>query len=153
MTLADFPQVVAKLPEKFQAAAIVGLRSSAARLVGYTVEEIRKAEAVATGELMRSVRSYSVQDGAVVVVEAPHARHVEWGTRPHWAPIAPLIDWARMKAGPGASDTEIRAIAFAVRAKIARDGTAPRRFFAKASARIKPEVVRHIVAEWNKITL
>lgn len=47
---------------------------------------------------------------------------LEYGARPHWAPIAPLIQWVKDK---GLANTEAKAksIAYAVRKKIADEGT------------------------------
>ncbi|MEX2372409.1 MAG: hypothetical protein WD800_01275 [Dehalococcoidia bacterium] len=51
-----------------------------------------------------------------------HAAPVEYGTRPHWAPIEPLVDWVRAKLNV-ADESEARSIAHAIRFKIARRGT------------------------------
>jgi type IV secretory pathway protease TraF len=150
VTLADFPAILASLPAEFNDGTIRGLRSAARRLEGYTVEEITSSGAVATGELARSASTHDVSDGAYVLVDAPHAAAVENGSRPHWAPLQPLIDWVITKRI--ASDpVEARGIAFAVQAAIARRGTRPRHYMRRAVARIQPEVVQHILAEWNKI--
>lgn len=35
----------------------------------------------------------------VLANDAPHSGIIEAGARPHWPPLAPLIEWARRKAG------------------------------------------------------
>lgn len=149
-TLKDFPQVLADLPKRFQDAAVIGLRDAANRLVGYTVEEIIKGDVVAHGTLKDSVRAHNLADGAFVAIEAPHADAVEHGSRPHWPPIQPLIDWALVK-GLANTEAEAKSIGFLVARAISRRGTRPRKYFAKAVARIKPDIVKHMVAEWNKL--
>lgn len=48
--------------------------------------------------------------------QAPYARYVEEGTRPHWVPIAPLLGWARRVLGDEGA-------AYAIQRHIARFGT------------------------------
>lgn len=57
----------------------------------------------------------------MVANTAAHAVPVEMGSRPHYVPIAPLIDWVEAKLGE--SGDEARSIAFAIRQKIAKHGT------------------------------
>lgn len=79
---------------------------------------------VAFGELVSSIRDIPRERGATIRADAPHAKAVEVGSRPHWAPIAPLKKWCELKGmGPGA--------AYAVQRKIARDGTRPTWFMAR----------------------
>jgi hypothetical protein len=75
------------------------------------------------GELLMSgVPPHEVEDGSVVWgYDAPHAPYVEYGTVPHWAPIAPLKRWARRVLGDEGA-------AYAVQQKIAAEGTDPQPF-------------------------
>jgi len=57
--------------------------------------------------------------------DAPYARPVEFGSRPHWAPIAPLKAWARRVLGHERAG-------YAVQRVIARRGTRARPFFGPA---------------------
>jgi len=59
-----------------------------------------------------------------------HAMPVEFGTKPHWAPIDPIQDWVEHKLG--VSPDESRAVAFMVARKIARDGTEGAHMFENA---------------------
>ena len=172
-TLDDFPNILRQLPGEFTEGAVRGLRSASQELVRYAVEEILDAQAVASGELSRSVRPYPLPDGAFVDVEAPHAAFVEHGTRPHWPPLQPLIDWviakglasathgdrdrqgrflpASQRVSSKTQEENARAIARRIQVAIAQRGTKPIRFFRKAVDRIEPEIIEHIIEEWNKI--
>ena len=50
---------------------------------------------------------------------------IEFGTSPHFVPIAPLLEWSRRKLGDEGA-------AYAVRAKIAKEGTSAQPFFRPA---------------------
>ncbi|HVL37308.1 MAG TPA: hypothetical protein VM489_16685, partial [Burkholderiales bacterium] len=67
-------------------------------------------------------------DGAVatglVATPRAYAVPVELGTRPHFPPIEPLIDWVRAKLGIG-EEKAARGVAFAIAHKIAVSGTRP----------------------------
>ncbi len=52
----------------------------------------------------------------------PYAAPVETGTRPHWAPLEPLVDWVRAKLDI-ADDEEARRVARLIQFKIAAKGT------------------------------
>ena len=139
VTADQFAAIMEGLPEKFEQAAIRGLRSAAMRLEGMVVDEIRTAEpnpAVAQGELASSVVTTRVEDGSIVKVEAPHGAMMEEGTRPHFPPLQPLRDWARVK-GFATDDESADRIAWAVAIKISKHGIAPRHFFAKAVRRFE----------------
>ena len=98
----------------------------------------------------------SVQNGQALTIGSPlwgsYGQYVEFGSRPHWAPIQPLITWVREKflhkaigiefkqgemskrATPVRrgtkrfKDRELESIAYAIRAKIARAGTRDKRY-------------------------
>jgi HK97 gp10 family phage protein len=62
--------------------------------------------------------------------QAPYARFVESGTKPHWAPIAPLKAWARRVLGDEQA-------AYAVQHAIAQRGTKAQPFFAPSVAEVE----------------
>lgn len=82
------------------------------------------------GLLRQSAHAQATSDGAEILVDAPHAAAVELGSRPHWAPLEPLIDWVRRHVGALGLDKgwehQVEDTARAIQAKIARVGTAPR---------------------------
>ena len=69
-------------------------RKNAARLF---VSYLRPRIPVAFGELRSSVHV----EGTLVVVDAPHAAAVERGSRPHWMPLQPLIEWVKLRGFQG----------------------------------------------------
>jgi hypothetical protein len=73
-----------------------------------------------TSELMLSGQPpRELPDGSVVWgYTAPHALPVEYGSRPHFPPIEPLLGWARRVLGNESA-------AYAVQQKIGKYGTQP----------------------------
>ncbi len=69
-----------------------------------------------------------------------YAVPVELGTAPHWAPIAPILDWVRQKLG--VTDTEALRVANAVRSGIAQHGTPAVGMFHKAFNANRSQVQR-----------
>lgn len=80
------------------------------------------------------------EGGADLYNDAPHIGILEAGSRPHWPPLEPILRWVVRVFGIDAEDNatsrrsyedaedvsdEAYGIAFAVQAKIARDGTEP----------------------------
>ncbi len=57
----------------------------------------------------------------VVGTAQKYALPVELGSRPHFPPVEPLIDWVKVKLG--VPEHEARSVAFLVARKIARTGT------------------------------
>ena len=66
-----------------------------------------------------------------VVWNAPYAKAVDEGTRPHLPPIRPLLRWAEVKLGD-------RSLGWAVRAKIAKEGTKGQQFVEATRVNITP---------------
>lgn len=64
----------------------------------------------------------------LVATAISYAVPVELGTRPHFPPIEPLIDWVKAKLGVS-GDVEARGVAFAIARKIAVRGTKAQRPF------------------------
>ncbi len=68
------------------------------------VSHVKRNIPVAHGELRESVHA----DGHVIVVDAPHAAAVNYGSRPHTPPLAPLIEWVKLRGTQGLlSDRQI----------------------------------------------
>lgn len=122
-------------------------------------EVVAKAAPVDVGSLKSSIHARETGPrSAELRADAPHAGIVEVGSRPHWAPLQPLIDWvrrhgklfgakrpgrvsttpARTAAGQRRRDAriaknadleaEVERIARSIQRKIARVGTKPRWF-------------------------
>lgn len=93
------------------------MRGAIRASVKAAVNIIKSNTPVAFEDLKKSVHA----EGNEVVVDAPHAVAVEVGSRPHVAPLAPIIAWAYQVGGD-------REMAGAVWKKIATEGTRPRWF-------------------------
>lgn len=152
VSLTEFEARVARFVPDIRRAYLIAFRKSALLLERYTVEEIDSAQpypAVDTGELRRSVETEFDEDGATVAVTAPHAVFMEYGTRPFTPPLAPLVAWVERKGMANGPDA-IR-VARAIQRKIAREGIAPRNFFAKAWERMLAKLQGSVIAELAKI--
>lgn len=142
MTLAQFERYVGELPTELEDAVKRGLRSAARRGVAVVRDEIRAAKLKDTGGLLASVRAR----GTEIEVDAPHAPHMEYGTKPHMPPHEPLFLWV-MRKGLASDEKEGRRIASAVQRHIAKHGTAPRWFFKKAMIKIRGEIIPEEIAK------
>jgi len=78
-----------------------------------------------TGALRNSISAEKKSFGYQVKADAPHAIYVEYGTLPHYPPIAPLKAWARRKLGDESA-------AWAVQKKIGKYGTKAQPFMEPA---------------------
>jgi hypothetical protein len=90
------------------------------------------------GDLKKSVTSSlrALQSGGLRVEIGPsvdYAPYVQFPTRPHWAPIGPLKDWARKKLG----DEDA---AYAVQWKIRNEGTDGQDFLSGPFRKLRKEV-------------
>lgn len=125
-------------------------------------DNLLRNDSVAFGHLRASIASdVQVSETAIegrVGTNLIYARPVEFGTKPHWPPLQPLVEWVRIKQLAGAYSTKTRrrlgskalqqrqdiAVARAVQVKIARRGTKARPFFFPAVEAKKDEVLRLI---------
>jgi len=93
------------------------------------MEEIAKLKApVDTGNLKNRIHLTPLQFGAkeyTLSDGVEYGVYVEYGTKPHYVPITPLIGWAGRVLGD-------KSAAFAVRAKISKFGTPAQPFFRPA---------------------
>lgn len=138
VSLAQFAKEMRELGPKLEETIVRGLRSTAHRMPEIVRDELSSTSphpAIATGELARSTKVDTVEDGAIVGMDAPHAAFIEEGTRPHFPPLQPLKDWARLRFG--GSEAEIDQIAFLVARKISRHGIEPRHYFKASVDRIE----------------
>lgn len=154
-------QDLSEIRERF----LKGLSEGLDEVVEDFVDEstrIIEQEAVDQGTLKNSVEIR--RPGRLIRVvawTADHAKPVHYGSRPHWAPIAPIMAWVRrnlrtvilsdggretrIKPGPAARTVKapeaiIRDVAYAVRAKIAKEGTSPVPWVPRAIGRVRPRI-------------
>lgn len=112
--------------------------------------QVIQEEAIDRGDLLSSseIELDKEKPRAVVKWTASHAAYVNYGTRPHWPPLAPILAWvkrnlARITSTSGqpmdvirpsgrmaerarkSPDKKALQVARAIQAKISREGTAP----------------------------
>lgn len=94
-------------------------------LMRETQEVMLERKAVAAGTLRSAWFTDVAVNGSVVVGRVtnplPYAIPVELGTKPHFPPIAPLINWVEQKLNLSGDEAESRAIA--IQRAIGRRGT------------------------------
>jgi HK97 gp10 family phage protein len=78
-----------------------------------------------TNTLSKGIETKHSEKESKVISTAPYSVFVEYGTFPHWAPIAPLKEWCRIKLGD-------ESLAYAVQKKIAVKGTPAQPFMEPA---------------------
>ena len=121
----DLTDALKRFPDEVSRHVLAGMDRATALLI----RELESSTSIgATGELAKSWTAGSeIQSpghvAAEVGTELEHGVYAELGTRPHWAPIAPLLNW--VVNGPIGEKDEASAkrIAYAVQAKIAKKGT------------------------------
>lgn len=111
-------------------------------------EVVADAAPADVGVLRRSVHAEETAKGAEIIIDAPHAAAVEHGSRPHFPPLAPLIEWATRHAGMfGLSkdwEHAVEDLARAIAAHIGRYGTQPRWFVRNSMPRLRALLDRFI---------
>lgn len=75
-------------------------------------------------------RPFSGDVTASVGSNLKYAAPVEFGSKPHWPPLAPILLWTRRKLHPPAR--QARSIAFLIQRKIARHGTPAQPYLSRA---------------------
>jgi len=131
-------EALRRLLERSRQAAVTALRAAAVDLQRQAVLEVDASSPyppVDTGVLKRSFTNRPTPDGAIVENVSPQAVFMEFGTRPHWAPLPPLLAWAGRKAR-GGNVKSVYALAKGAQKKIAREGTTPRKFWERALLKV-----------------
>lgn len=114
--LRDFPRRIEADMRARDKRVRRGLELAAVRGAAY----VKTRVPVAFETLKDSVKA----QGTKIVADAPHAAPVETGSRPHWMPIKPLLKWVALRFSH-LSPAEQKNVAYAIRAKIAEQGTKP----------------------------
>lgn len=125
--VADLPKVIDGILVEIQQNAVYALRGAA--LTGKAI--VQENTPKASGELWDSVESRPKDNGAQIVVDAPHAVAVELGSMPHVPPLAPLIAWVKRRGMQGldgrvrkADRSQVRGVRASLKA-LERDGATP----------------------------
>jgi hypothetical protein len=116
--------------------------------------EAKEGTPTATGLLRESIaaqqpRRLADQVLGVVGTSLAYAAPVELGTKPHFPPIPPLADWARVKLGIPADQAEH--VGFLIARKIARTGTKGALMFTKALQSNAAQIERIIAQAGERI--
>ena len=136
------------------------------RFVAKAIRDTKPFKPVDTGQYAASTRTEISPTGGMVYNNAPHAAIIEYGARPHWAPLEPLFAWAYRKFRVSLRDAhrsirmaprrngekltdagtyrahEALRIAKLIQFKIAHHGVAPRHVFARATDDMKLSMAR-----------
>lgn len=96
------------------------------------------------GQLKASV--HATPSPPEIIANAPHAAIIENGARPHWPPIAPLVEWIeRHRIDLGIEDdSDVVGLAHAIAAKIAEEGAEPH-WFMRGSLDDLRKILKEIV--------
>lgn len=139
----EFGRLFREIESKRPAAVVRGIVSAA--LLGAEVLARRAPKDLKN--LTKSVRAEIMPAGAQIVIDAPYAGIVEMGSRPHWMPIKPLLEWAKRKVGAA----DAYRLAKGVQNKIAKYGNTPTYFVRKSLPALrkilKAEVEREMSLE------
>lgn len=73
------------------------VQAAARRAAAKGRAHVKRNIPVAHGELRESVHS----EDAMIIVDAPHAAAVNFGSRPHTPPLEPLIAWVKLRGMQG----------------------------------------------------
>lgn len=117
-------------------------------------EETKSQNAIATGKYRDSwkldMASNEKAETRVYTELKPHyAPDIEFGTRPHFPPVAPLQEWAIKKLH--VSQGESRRVGFAIARAIARRGTKARPIFHTATTDVFTYFQKQLVLVANRI--
>lgn len=97
------------------------------------------------------VVSLSGQVVGTVATTVEYAESVELGSKPHFPPLAPLVDWVIAKLG--VPQVEARSIAYLVARKISKSGTKAQLFVKGAFEANTPQVRAFFDEALQRITL
>lgn len=87
----------------------------------------------------------------VVGTSLPYAPAVELGSRPHWAPIEPILEWVRLKLG--ISEKEAKGVAYRVQRGIAQHGTPAFGMFHRGLAKTQAQILARFALAGSNISL
>lgn len=116
----------------------VKVREAAMRAIQKTTEDARNVAVrevpVDMGTLKQSIKSEYGELEGKIITQMRYAAAVEYGSRPHFPPVEPLVGWVRRnRAKLGVKDKDIRSVAFLIARKISKRGTKARPFMKPAA--------------------
>jgi len=94
---ADLPKELMRFAKQHSKRGRKAMLSATVRSQRHTVQEVDRKKTSDRGTYRRSWKVAKDPDGGVLHNDAPHAPYVEEDTRPHWAPLQPIIEWVLRK--------------------------------------------------------
>lgn len=147
VNLRDFPDALGG----FATTRLKDLKEATVRGCARSLPMLAQMSPVDTGKYASSWDMTVEEESVIIGNFAPHAPIIEFGARPYTPPIGPLLAWAkrvlRDPSQPPNYSPEVRSLAFAVQAKIARVGMQPRAVMQKAM----PQIIDNIKQELAKL--
>lgn len=155
--------------EKLPTASIPALTEAMHEAVNVGLATVVERTPVAFGNLRGEIHTQvqASESGVVGVIgtSVPYALWVEEDTRPHWAPITPLVEWVKKKQIAGVYSIQTRrrlggknqqaaenmALARAVQKQIAKHGTTGQHMFRDGLAAADEEINRIFARALEKI--
>jgi hypothetical protein len=133
----------------FSEAHMVRLKKATVRGVARSIPDLVAASPVDTGLYAASWDFTETEESVILGNYAPYAGIIEYGARPHYPPIAPLLAWAKRvlqdpSQPPNYSD-RVWALAKHVQQKIGREGVQPRHVMQNTL----PKIIENIKAEYE----
>lgn len=146
-----YAEVLATAPEVARAEIGLALDESAFLLQ----REVKEATPKGVGGTLQQSITFDRRDTdeaqqAAVFSPLNYAAPVELGTKPHWAPLAPLEDWVRAKLTLEPGDT-VEEVARSVQRKIGYRGTRPANMFRGAVTRTRQQITQIGTAAVSRI--
>lgn len=144
--VAEFAAVAARAPQILQAE----LRQAVTEAGLFAEREVKERTPTSgAGTLRDSIGALPVVISGTAVrggvgSSLSYAAAVEFGSKPHWAPLAPLQDWVERKLG--LSGEEAEGMARGIQFKIAAHGTPAANMFRDGIAHVTP-FVRELLAK------
>jgi len=103
-----------------------------------------KPPGIDTGALVQSLQVRHEQLSATVFSDLKYAPFIEFGTRPHFPPLQPILEWVKRKLH--VPEKRAKGVAFMVVRKIGRRGTPPRPFLSNAFMVVRKRILSQMKA-------
>ena len=116
--------------------------------------KIMDEDMVATGNLLASISTEVILDGVVykvVLNSLKYIQYLEYGTRPHFPPSEPILNWVRAKRLPTAEYTgdkklpTEKQLTYLVQRKIGLEGTDARPIIATTVEELNNEYIPRLI--------
>lgn len=118
------------------------------RLEELVKRKIEQKDKIASGKLLASISTRVELDGVQYIVyldSLKYLKFLETGTKPHWPPTEPILQWVRDKKLPTREYTGSKSlptekqVAYLVRKKISEEGTSPNFILAETVEELNAE--------------